>query len=65
MGDLGELVDVAPSTLSHHLKEREDAGVIERAREGRYLYCRVNQATLDQLGALLQGSGPSGDERAA
>ena len=57
VGDLGELVDIAPSTLSHHLKELQDSGLIERARDGRYLYCRVNQAMLDQLGALLQGSG--------
>ncbi|MEX0892329.1 MAG: metalloregulator ArsR/SmtB family transcription factor [Gemmatimonadota bacterium] len=65
VGDLGALVDVAPSTLSHHLKELEDAGLIERARDGRYLYCRVNQATLDQLVILLQGSGSSGEECAA
>lgn len=59
VGDLGELVDIAPSTLSHHLKELEDAGLIERARDGRYLYCRVNRAALDQLSALLRGSGGS------
>lgn len=65
VGDLGELVDIAPSTLSHHLKELEDAGVIERVRDGRYLYCRVNQPMLDQLGTLLRGSGSSENERAA
>ena len=65
MGDLGELVDVAPSTLSHHRKELDDDGVIQRARDGRYLYCRVNEPMLDQLGTLLRGSGSSGDERAA
>lgn len=65
VGDLGELVDIAPSTLSHHLKELQDAGVIERAREGRYLYCRVNQALLEHLAALLLGSVSTGEERAA
>ena len=65
VGDLGNLVDIAPSTLSHHLKELQDAGIIERARDGRFLYCRVNQAMLDQLAALLHGSGSSGEERAA
>lgn len=65
VGHLGALVDIAPSTLSHHLKELEDAGVIERARDGRYLYCRVNQAMLDHLAALLLGSESSDEERAA
>lgn len=64
VGDLGQLVAVAPSTLSHHLKELEAAGVIERVRDGRYLYCRAKQAVLDQLAALLNGSKP-GEERAA
>lgn len=53
VGDLGQLVDIAPSTLSHHLKELDHAGVIERARDGRYLYCRVNEAVLNELAAVL------------
>lgn len=58
VGDLTELVDIAPSTLSHHLKELDDAGVIERARQGRHLYCRVNEARLDELIDILR----NGDE---
>lgn len=57
VGEIAALVDVAPSTLSHHLKELQDAGVIERSREGRFLYCRVNQAMLSRLGAVLRGDG--------
>jgi len=55
VGELAELVDIAPSTLSHHLKELQAAGVIERARDGRFLYCRVNEALLDELAAVLKG----------
>lgn len=55
VGDLVELVDAAPSTVSHHLKELEAAGVIERARSGRVLYSRVNRVLLDQLAAVLGG----------
>ncbi|MFW6197689.1 MAG: ArsR/SmtB family transcription factor [Myxococcota bacterium] len=65
VGKLAELVDVAPSTLSHHLKELEDAGVIERAREGRFLYCRVNESLLAELVAALQHSEPVTAVRAA
>jgi ArsR family transcriptional regulator, arsenate/arsenite/antimonite-responsive transcriptional repressor len=56
VGELATLVDIAPSTLSHHLKELRDAGVIERARDGRFLYCRVNEALLDELVGVLGGT---------
>lgn len=65
VGELSELVDAAPSTVSHHLKELEDAGVIERARDGRYLYCRVKRDTLDHLACLLLGRSAGGGEHAA
>lgn len=58
VGHLADLVEIHPSTLSHHLKELDDAGVIERARAGRFIYCRVNEPLLDQLAAILRpGSG--------
>lgn len=55
VGELADLVDVAPSTVSHHLKELEAAGVIERARDGRHLYCRVDEALLAELASFLSG----------
>jgi len=65
VGDLAELVEIAPSTLSHHLKELEDSGVIERARDGRFLYCRVNRETLDRLATLLRGADATDEGQAA
>lgn len=59
VGELAELVEVAPSTLSHHLKELQDAGVIERAREGRFLYCRVDEELMDELATVLLGDSAS------
>jgi len=59
VGDLARLVDIAPSTVSHHLKELEIAGIIERARDGRYLYCRVNEPLLARLAVFLAGE-PAG-----
>lgn len=64
VGELADLVDAAASTVSHHLKELEDAGVIERARDGRYLYCRVNRDMLDLLAELLLGPEVAGEEAA-
>ncbi|MGH7604363.1 MAG: ArsR/SmtB family transcription factor [Gemmatimonadaceae bacterium] len=53
VGSIGESLDIDASTLSHHLKELDRAGLIERARRGRQIYCRVNRARLDQLRSFL------------
>ena len=63
VGSLTELVDCAPSTLSRHLKELEAAGLIERARDGRFLYCRINRVRMEELRDFLAlgasaGAGP-------
>lgn len=61
VGHLAALVEIHPSTLSHHLKELDDAGVIERTRAGRFIYCRVNEPLLDQLAAILRPGSGAGD----
>lgn len=53
VGALAEVVGCAPSTLSHHLKILEEAGIIERSRRGRELLCRLNQERLTELSRCL------------
>ena len=56
VGQLGEGVDIAPSTLSHHLKELNRAGLIHMARSGKRVECWVEPRVLEQIGAFFRAS---------
>ena len=47
-GELGERADVHGSTLSHHLKCLTDAGLVQQAKQGRFIFCSANAYTLVQ-----------------
>lgn len=49
VGDLGDTLDIAASTVSHHLKELNNAGLIHMERKGKQVMCRVDPETLNQL----------------
>jgi DNA-binding transcriptional ArsR family regulator len=53
VGELGEGLDIAPSTLSHHLKELNRAGLVQMQRRGKQVECWVEPATLEQLAAFF------------
>ncbi|MEN8169818.1 MAG: metalloregulator ArsR/SmtB family transcription factor [Pseudomonadota bacterium] len=53
VGQLGEEVDIAPSTLSHHLKELNRAGLVQMERRGKQVVCWVEAATLKELATLF------------
>ncbi len=54
VGDLGEGLEIAPSTLSHHLKELHRAGLIRMARRGKQVQCWVEPDTLTRLSRFFQ-----------
>lgn len=53
VGQLGEGLDIAPSTLSHHLKALNRAGLVQMERRGKQVVCWVEATTLKDLAALF------------
>jgi ArsR family transcriptional regulator len=53
---LCEWVGLAPATVSHHLKELENAGLINMERDGKFAYLTLRRDVwktyLDRLSAL-------------
>ena len=52
--DLTEPVGLSQSTVSHHLKQLVEAGLLSREQRGKWAYYRVVQAALDALAGTLR-----------
>jgi ArsR family transcriptional regulator len=61
VGELAKGVTIDPSTVSHHLKELRQAGLIHMERNGRNIQCWVDPEIVRSLADLLSGC-PSIDE---
>lgn len=53
VGDLGEDLDVGPSTVSHHMKELRQSGLVCVERRGQKVECWVNSDALQVLSAFF------------
>ncbi len=49
VGELGAHLEIAPSTISHHLKELRDAGLVKSRRRGQCTECWVDPDILRAL----------------
>ncbi|MCP3027165.1 helix-turn-helix transcriptional regulator [Halobacillus sp. A5] len=49
VGELGEGLGIVPSTVSHHLKELRNAGLIRMERKGKNIECWVEPRSVDGL----------------
>lgn len=54
VGELGEGLDIAPSTLSHHLKELNRAGLVHMERRGKHVDCWVEPEVLTTMASFFQ-----------
>jgi ArsR family transcriptional regulator len=54
VGDLGKDLGVAASTVSHHLKELRQAGLIHMERKGQSIECWVEPDTLRMLSEFFE-----------
>jgi ArsR family transcriptional regulator, arsenate/arsenite/antimonite-responsive transcriptional repressor len=52
-GSLGEQLQLAPATLSFHLKELRHAGLVSQRREGRTIFYAANYPAINWLIAYL------------
>ena len=54
VGELGKGLDIAPSTLSHHLKELHRAGLIQMQRNGKQVECWIDPNTLTMMSSYFR-----------
>ena len=55
VGELAETLDIAPSTVSYHIKELQRAGLITTNRRGKNVCCGIKTETLKELIEFLRG----------
>lgn len=55
VGEIALDLELAPSTVSHHIKELHRAGLIEMERRGQTVRCWVEPEILQELQDFLRG----------
>ncbi len=53
VGELGKDLGIAPSTVSHHIKELHRSGLLKMERRGKQITCWIEPATVDRLRAFF------------
>lgn len=51
--DIMNSLKIGAPTISHHLKELTNAGLIETERKGKYLVARLNKETIQEASKVL------------
>ena len=56
--ELEQVLGIAQSRLSFHLKVLKDAGILADRKEGRWMYYNLERDTLDQIAAYTKSVKP-------
>jgi ArsR family transcriptional regulator len=59
VGELGQDLEIDPSTVSHHLKELRRSGLIRMERRGKNIICWADQEMVLEVANLLTGCSPT------
>ena len=51
--DMIHLLKLGAPTISHHIKELENAGLITTERRGKYLYAKIKEETLQAVNQIF------------
>ena len=67
VGELGRGLELAPSTVSHHIKELRQAGLIRVERRGQNIHCWIDPDVVRSLADFFEQSwvACSGSDEAA
>lgn len=49
VGEIRDVLDIPPSTLSHHIAKLVNAGLLVQERHSRSLICTVDHSSMDDL----------------
>ena len=53
LGIMRDEMELVPSTISHHLKELRQAGLINMERQGKQVACWVDKEVIEELSELF------------
>lgn len=61
-GELAEQFDISKATISHHLKELREAGLITQRKQGMHVICSLNTSVLEDLMAFIAALAGDNDQ---